>query len=45
MEKENTTFIIGEGSNLKVENTVGAIGTTGNGKLSRDAVNKSLGVK
>jgi len=34
-----TTFIIGEGSNLKVgkvENTASAIGTTGNGKLSID---------
>jgi len=34
-----TTFIIGDGSNLKVgkvENTAGAIGTTGNGKLSID---------
>ena len=34
-----TTFIIGEGSNLKVgkvENTAGAIGATGNGKLSID---------
>ena len=34
-----TTFIIGEGSNLKVgkvENTAGAIGTSGNGKLSID---------
>ncbi|WP_229050445.1 hemagglutinin repeat-containing protein, partial [Fusobacterium sp. 1001295B_180824_G3] len=34
-----TTFIIGEGSNLKVgkvENTAGAIGTTENGKLSID---------
>ena len=43
-----TTFIIGEGSNLKVgkvENTAGAIGTTGSGKLSRDALNKSSGVK
>ena len=43
-----TTFIIGEGSNLKVgkvENTAGAIGTTGSGKLSRDTLNKSLGVK
>ena len=43
-----TTFIIGEGSNLKVgkvENTAGAIGTTGSGKLSRDILNKSLGVK
>ena len=40
-----TTFIIGEGSNLKVENTAGAIGTTGSGKLARDTLNKSLGVK
>ena len=43
-----TTFIIGEGSNLKVgkvENAAGAIGTTGSGKLSRDTLNKSLGVK
>ena len=43
-----TTFIIGEGSNLKVgkvKNTAGAIGTTGSGKLSRDTLNKSLGVK
>ena len=40
-----TTFIIGEGSNLKVENTAVAIGTTGSGKLSRDTLNKSLGVK
>ena len=34
-----TTFIIGDGSNLKigkVENTAGAIGATGNGKLSID---------
>ena len=34
-----TTFIIGEGSNLKVgkvENTAAAIGTSGNGKLSID---------
>ena len=34
-----TTFIIGDGSNLKVgkvENTAAAIGTTGNGKLSID---------
>ncbi|WP_427048555.1 filamentous hemagglutinin N-terminal domain-containing protein [Fusobacterium animalis] len=34
-----TTFIIGEGSNLKVgkvENTASAIGTSGNGKLSID---------
>ncbi|QNE68275.1 hemagglutinin repeat-containing protein [Fusobacterium hwasookii] len=34
-----TTFIIGDGSNLKVgkvENTAGAIGTTGSGKLSID---------
>ena len=34
-----TTFIIGDGSNLKVgkvENTASAIGTTGNGKLSID---------
>ena len=34
-----STFIIGDGSNLKVgkvENTAGAIGTTGNGKLSID---------
>ena len=34
-----TTFIIGEGSNLKVgkvENTASAIGTTGDGKLSID---------
>lgn len=34
-----TTFLIGDGSNLKVgkvENTAGAIGTTGNGKLSID---------
>ena len=34
-----TTFIIGEGSNLKVgkvENTAGAIGATGSGKLSID---------
>ena len=34
-----TTFIIGDGSNLKVgkvENTAGAIGTAGNGKLSID---------
>ena len=34
-----TTFIIGDGSNLKVgkvENTAGAIGTTENGKLSID---------
>ena len=34
-----TTFIIGEGSNLKVgkvDNTAGAIGTSGNGKLSID---------
>ncbi|WP_405346547.1 hemagglutinin repeat-containing protein [Fusobacterium animalis] len=34
-----TTFIIGEGSNLKVgkvDNTASAIGTTGNGKLSID---------
>ena len=34
-----TTFIIGDGSNLKVgkvENTVGAIGATGSGKLSID---------
>ena len=34
-----TTFIIGEGSNLKVgkvENTAAAIGTTGDGKLSID---------
>ena len=34
-----TTFIIGDGSNLKVgkvENTAGAIGTSGNGKLSID---------
>ena len=45
---DSTTFIIGEGSNLKVgkvENTAGAIGTTGSGKLSRDILNKSLGVK
>ena len=43
-----TTFIIGERSNLKVgkvENTATAIGATGSGKLSIDAVNKSLGVK
>jgi len=43
-----TTFIIGDGSNLKVgkvENTTGAIGKTGSGKLSRDALNKSLGLK
>lgn len=34
-----TTFLIGDGSNLKigkVENTAGAIGATGNGKLSID---------
>ena len=34
-----TTFLIGDGSNLKVgkvENTAGAIGTSGNGKLSID---------
>ena len=34
-----TTFIIGDGSNLKigkVDNTAGAIGTSGNGKLSID---------
>ena len=34
-----TTFIIGEGSNLKVgkvENTAAAVGTSGNGKLSID---------
>jgi len=34
-----TTFIIGNGSNLKVgkvENTAGAIGTSGSGKLSID---------
>ena len=34
-----TTFIIGDGSNLKVgkvENTAGAIGATGSGKLSID---------
>ena len=34
-----TTFLIGDGSNLKigkVDNTAGAIGTTGNGKLSID---------
>ena len=34
-----TTFIIGDGSNLKVgkvENTVGVIGATGSGKLSID---------
>ena len=34
-----TTFIIGNGSNLKVgkvENTAGAIGATGSGKLSID---------
>ena len=31
-----STFIIGDGSNLKVENTASAIGTTGNGKLSID---------
>ena len=34
-----TTFIIGEGSNLKVgkvDNTAGAIGASGNGKLSID---------
>uniref|UniRef100_UPI00300873C6 hemagglutinin repeat-containing protein n=1 Tax=Fusobacterium nucleatum subsp. polymorphum TaxID=76857 RepID=UPI00300873C6 len=34
-----TTFLIGEGSNLKVgkvDNTAAAIGTTGNGKLSID---------
>ncbi|MHB9303349.1 hypothetical protein ACW0S0_00280, partial [Fusobacterium polymorphum] len=34
-----TTFIIGDGSNLKVgkvENTAGAIGATGSEKLSRD---------
>ena len=34
-----TTFLIGDGSNLKVgkvENTAGAIGTTGSGKLSID---------
>ena len=34
-----TTFIIGDGSNLKidkVDNTAGAIGATGNGKLSID---------
>ncbi|MDC7956542.1 hypothetical protein PKF05_11980, partial [Fusobacterium simiae] len=34
-----TTFIIGEGSNLKVgkvDNTAAAIGTTENGKLSID---------
>ena len=38
-----TTFLIGDGSNLKVgkvENTTGAIGTTGSGKLSRDALKK-----
>ena len=36
-----TTFIIGDGSNLKVgkvENTAGVIGATGSGKLSRDAL-------
>ena len=36
-----TTFLIGDGGNLKVgkvENTAGAIGTTGSGKLSRDAL-------
>ena len=45
---DSTTFIIGEGSNLKVgkvKNIAGAIGTTGSGKLSRDTLNKSLGVK
>ena len=43
-----TTFIIGDGSNLKVgkvENTAGAIGATGSGKLSIDGVNKLLGIK
>lgn len=43
-----TTFLIGDGGNLKVgkvENTAGAIETTGSGKLSRDALNKSSGVK
>ena len=36
-----TTFLIGDGSNLKVgkvENTAGVIGATGSGKLSRDAL-------
>ena len=36
---DTTTFIIGEGSNLKVgkvENTAGAVGATGSGKLSID---------
>ena len=34
-----TTFLIGDGSNLKVgklENTAGAIGATGSGKISID---------
>ena len=39
VEDNPTTFIIGDGSNLKVgkvENTAGAIGATGIGKLSID---------
>ena len=39
MNTNGTTYIIGDGSNLKidkVDNTAGAIGATGNGKLSID---------
>ena len=40
-----TTFIIGDGSNLKVGKVENIAGAIGSGKLSIDAVNKSLGVK
>jgi hemolysin len=40
-----TTFIIGEGSNLKVGKVENIAGAIGSGKLSIDGVNKLLGVK
>ena len=40
-----TTFIIGDGSNLKVGKVENIAGAIGSGKLSIDGVNKLLGVK